>query len=166
MNHLGKNLIGNLNLFSQEKMKYDMELTWYFDQTRINWNELSELYRIAPLGRKLPDHLKLVFSNSKFKCFVYHGNVLVGAGRGLADGEDCSYLCDIAVHPGYQGLGLGKEIVQNLVRLSEGHRKIILYANPGKEGFYAKLGFKKMNTAMAIFQNEAEMMANGTISEP
>ena len=143
-----------------------MELTWYFDQNQINWNELSELYRIARLGRKLPDHLKLVFSNSKFKGFVYHDNVLVGARRDLADGKDCSYPCDVAVHPEYQGLGLGKDIVQNLVKLSEGHRKIILYANPGKEGLYAKLGFKRMNTAMAIFQNEAEMMANGTISEP
>jgi ribosomal protein S18 acetylase RimI-like enzyme len=142
-----------------------MEFTWHFDQTNINWYELSELYRIAPLGTKLPDHLKLVFSNSKFKCFVYKENVLIGAGRALADGKDTSYLCDIAVHPEYQGLGLGKEIVQNLVKLSAGHRKIVLYASPGKEGFYARLGFKRMNTAMAIFQNEAEMMANGTISE-
>ena len=142
-----------------------MQFTWHFDQTDIHWDELSGLYRIAPLDTKLPDHLKLVFSNSKFKCFVYHENLLVGAGRGLADGKDTSYLCDIAVHPDYQGLGLGKAIVQNLVKLSAGHRKIILYASPGKEGFYARLGFKRMNTAMAIFQNEAEMLANGTISE-
>ena len=143
-----------------------MEFTWSFDQTQINWKALSELYRIAPLGIKSAEHLKLVFSNSKFKCFAYHGSLLIGAGRGLADGKDTSYLCDIAVHPEYQGHGVGKAIVQNLVRLSEGHRKIILYANPGVEGFYAKLGFKKMNTAMAIFQNEAEMMASGVISEP
>ena len=143
-----------------------MELTWLFDQSKVNWSELSGLYRIAPLGTKLPDHLQLVFSNSRFKCFVYSESLLVGAGRALADGKDTSYLCDIAVHPDYQGLGLGKEIVQHLVRFSKGHRKIILYASPGKEGFYASLGFKKMNTAMAIFQNEAEMMANGTISEP
>jgi hypothetical protein len=30
---------------------------------------------------------------------------------------------------------------------------------------YSKLGFKKMNTAMAIFQNEEEMIKNGTLSE-
>jgi len=143
-----------------------MDFTWYFDQTKINWNELSELYRIAPLGTKLPADLRIVFTNSRFKCFVYHNDSLVGAGRALADGKDCSYICDISVHPEYQGLGLGKEIVQNLVRLSQGHRKIILYASPGKEGFYAKLGFKKMNTAIAIFQDEAKMMKNGTISEP
>jgi len=46
--------------------------------------------------------------------------------------------------------------------MSKGHKKIILYSTPGKEGFYAKLGFKKMNTAMAIFDNENDMIANGT----
>lgn len=143
-----------------------MNYEWHFDQRKTNWEELSKLYKIAPLGRKLPNDLEIVFSNSKFKCFVYHHNVIVGVGRALADGKDCSYICDIAIHPNYQGRGLGKEIVRNLVRLSQGHKKIILYANPGKEGFYAKLGFKKMNTAMAIFQNETEMLENGTISEP
>ena len=67
-----------------------------------------------------------------------------------ADGLDCSYIGDVAILPEYQGIGLGKQIIQNLIQQSQGHRKIILYANPGKEGFYAKLGFKKMNTAMAI----------------
>ena len=143
-----------------------MDLTWHFDQTKIDWDELSALYKIAPLGIKLPGDLEIVFSNSKFKCFVYDGNSLIGAGRALADGKDCSYICDVAVHPEYQGRGLGRELVQNLVQLSQGHKKIILYASPGKEGFYAKLGFKKMNTAMAIFQNEAEMIKNGTLSKP
>ena len=33
------------------------------------------------------------------------------------------------------------------------------------ERFYSKLGFKKMNTAMAIFENESLMIENGTISQ-
>ncbi|MGE4542782.1 MAG: GNAT family N-acetyltransferase [Pedobacter sp.] len=156
-------IIRTLWLLSKENR---MDYAWHFDQKKINWVELSELYKIAPLGTKLPDDLELVFSNSKFKCFVYRGKLLIGAGRALADGKDCSYICDIAIHPAYQGRGLGKQIVENLVRLSRGHKKIILYANPGKEGFYAALGFKRMNTAMAIFQNETEMLENGTISEP
>jgi ribosomal protein S18 acetylase RimI-like enzyme len=142
-----------------------MDITWHFDQTKIDWDELSALYKIAPLGIKLANDLEIAFSNSKFKCFVYDDNSLIGAARALADGKDCSYICDIAVHPEYQGRGLGREIVQNLVRMSQGYKKIILYANPGKEGFYAKLGFKKMNTTMAIFQNEAAMMKSRTISE-
>ena len=64
-----------------------------------------------------------------------------------------------------KGTGIGKRIVQNLIDQSQGHTKIILYANPGKAGFYSKLEFKKMNTAMAIFQDEKAMLQNGTISE-
>ena len=142
-----------------------MDLKWKFDQSSIDWEELSQLYFIAPLGDKPPEKIKVVFTNSKFKCFVFDKSKLIAVGRALADGLDCSYICDVAVHPEYQGKGLGKQIVQRLIEQSDGHKKIILYSNPGKEGFYSKLGFKKMNTAMAIFQNEEEMIENGTISK-
>jgi len=88
-----------------------MDIRWRFDQTETDWNDLSELYKIAPLGLKPADDLELVFTNSRFKCFVYEDNRLVGVGRALSDGLDCSYICDIAVHPDYQGAGPGKEIV-------------------------------------------------------
>lgn len=120
-----------------------MNLAWCFDQYRINWEELSHLYKIAPLGDKPAAVLEVVFSNSRYKCFIFDDSILIGAGRALADGLDCSYLCDIAVHPEYQGIGIGRQIAQHLIDQSRGHKKIILYANPGKEGFYSKLGFKK-----------------------
>lgn len=139
-------------------------LLWVYEQSDIDWEQLSELYRIAPLGNKAADDLKVVFSNSKFKCFIFENKKLIGVGRALADGLDCSYICDIAIHPEYQGIGLGRNIIKQLIELSFGHKKIILYANSGKEGFYKKLGFKKMNTAMAIFSNEQEAMDIGLIS--
>ena len=135
------------------------------DTGDMDWDELSELYRVAPLGEKPPGDLATVFSNSMYRCFVRAGDRLVGAGRALADGLDCSYLADVAVHPGHQGKGLGKAIINQLVTLSRGHKKIILYANPGKEGFYAKLGFHKMNTAMAIWRDHEGALQAGLISE-
>ena len=140
-----------------------MDFSWVYDHSKVNWDELSELYMIAPLGEKSPEDLVTVFSNSRFKCFVYADNSLIGVGRALADGVDCSYLCDVAVHPDYQGIRLGKEIIQKLIAQSKGHRKIILYANPGKESFYSKLGFHKMNTAMAIFSNQEQAIDSGLI---
>ena len=129
-------------------------MDWVFEDSRIDWAELSELYRIAPLGNKPAEHLKRAFTNSMFKCFVFEDGVLVGAGRAIADGVDCSYLCDIIVHPEFQGHGIGKGLVRELTKLSAGHAKIILYSNPGKEGFYRKLGFRRMLTAMAKFADE------------
>lgn len=142
-----------------------MSEQWLFEQDTIDWQELSDLYRIAPLGNKSAEHLRLVFGNSRFKCFVVDEGKLIGAGRALADGRDCSYLCDIAIHPQYQNRGLGKAIVAKLTELSAGHRKIILYANPGKEGFYRKLGFRRMLTAMAKFQDERHAIDTGLVAD-
>ena len=140
------------------------DYSWIYAEGGVDFAELSNLYRIAPLGDKPPDALATVFGNSMFKCFVYAGAVLVGAGRALADGLDCSYICDVAVHPGHQGRGLGKAIIRHLVHSSHGHKKIILYANPGVEPFYHGLGFLRMNTAMAIWQDPARAIESGLLS--
>ena len=142
-----------------------MSLIWSETIADVDWDELSALYLIAPLGNKKPADLKVVFSNSAFKCFIRESGKLVGVGRALADGVDCSYICDVAVLPSHQGTGLGKQIVARLVGLSRSHKKIILYAVPGKEPFYRKFGFKRMTTAMAIFENQTLAKARGYIDE-
>jgi ribosomal protein S18 acetylase RimI-like enzyme len=142
-----------------------MTLEWKRMLDGVDWDELSALYRAAPLGDKKPDHLRKVFTNSLFVSFVYDGPKLVGAGRALADGGDCSYICDVAVFPSHQGTGLGKQLVGDLVDRSRGHKKIILYAVPGKEPFYKKFGFLRMTTAMAIFENQQQQLARGYLSE-
>jgi ribosomal protein S18 acetylase RimI-like enzyme len=136
---------------------------WIYSVEGVDWAELSNLYLAAPLGNKDPADLKIAFSNSMFKCLAYEDGRLVAVGRALADGRDCSYICDVAVLPSHQGLGLGKAVVTKLVELSQGHKKIILYAAPGKEPFYRKLGFKRMATAMAIFKNQAQALENGVL---
>ena len=142
-----------------------MSLEWKYSTDGVDWEELSALYRVAPLGDKKPMNLRTVFSNSLFKCFVYENNSLVGVGRALADGVDCSYICDIAVLPSHQGTGLGKQIVSYLLQESRGHKKIILYAVPGKEAFYQRFGFRRMKTAMAIFENQPQALERGYLSE-
>lgn len=143
-----------------------MPLEFKTSSDEMNWEELAALYRAAPLGDKKPEHLRTVFTNSMFKCFVYDGELLVGAGRALADGADCSYICDVAVAPSHQGTGLGKRIIGDLVERSRGHKKIILYAVPGKEPYYRKFGFLHMTTAMAIFENQQQQLERGYLSEP
>lgn len=138
-----------------------MAIHWTQSIDAIDWGEMSELYRIAPLGIKSADWLKTAYSNSMLKSLALDGEKVIAAGRAVADGVDCSYLCDIVVHPSYQGSGLGKELIQRLIDLSRGHRKIILYAVPGRESFYARLGFRRMNTAMAIFADPQRAAAEG-----
>lgn len=142
-----------------------MSIEWINDLSRADWDEITALYRAAPLGNKNPEDLKTAFTNSMFCCFAFDDGALVGAGRVLADGCDSAYLCDVAVMPSHQGKGVGKEIIERLVKASKNHKKIILYAVPGKEPFYGKFGFKRMTTAMAIFEDQAGAQARGYLSE-
>ena len=141
------------------------QITWSDNRVGIDWHELAALYRAAPLGDKNAADLEVVFSNSMFCCFARDADRLVGAGRVLADGRDCAYLCDVAVLPSHQGTGLGKEIVERLIAKSRSHAKIILYAVSGRESFYAKFGFLRMKTAMAIFRNRESAIERGLLSE-
>ena len=140
-----------------------MAVVWMHTTEAVDWDELSELYRIAPLGTKSAAWLRTAFSNSMFKCIAFDEGRIVAAGRALADGVDCAYLCDIVVHPDYQGHGLGRTLIQTLVGLSQGHRKILLYAVPGRESFYEAFGFRRMTTAMALFADPAKAAADGYI---
>lgn len=115
------------------------DYTWVNDMQDVDWDELSELYRIAPLGDKPPEALKTTFGNSMYTRLVYVGD---------------------------QGKGLGQAIVRQLTDAARGHKKIILYANPGTEGFYARLGFLRMNTAMAIWRDPARGIESGLLSPP
>ena len=140
-------------------------IQWSSSTDSLDWSELSEVYRLAPLGNKSPAWLETAFSNSRFKFFAREDNALIAAGRAVADGVDCSYLCDIVVHPSHQGRGLGREVIDRLIAASRGHRKIILYAVPGKEDFYRRFGFRRMKTAMAIFDDADRAVINGYTDE-
>jgi predicted N-acetyltransferase YhbS len=139
---------------------------WQYSIADVDFDELSELFRVAPLGEMAPDELATVFNNSRIVCFVYFDGALVGAGRVLADGVDCAYLGHVAVHPEHQGRGLGSGIVRELVERARGHKKIILYASPGAEAFYGRLGFLRMETAMGIWREPGRAIEAGLLSQP
>jgi ribosomal protein S18 acetylase RimI-like enzyme len=85
---------------------------------------------------------------------------LVGFGRAISDGAYQAAIYDCAVSEAYQGRGLGKLIIKELLAKIPGCN-VILYATPGKEGFYEKLGFRKMKTGLACFINRDGMQKRG-----
>lgn len=142
-----------------------MPITWSDDIAALDWDELAALYQAAPLGSKSAQELKTAFTRSGIACLAYDDGHLVAAGRALADGVDFAYLCDVAVMPSHQGTGLGQQVVTRLLERVAGHKKILLYSVPGKEGFYKRFGFKRMRTAMAIFRDPAAALARGHIDD-
>ncbi|MBY6242921.1 GNAT family N-acetyltransferase [Methylosinus sp. Sm6] len=110
--------------------------------------QLVGLYDAAKLGDRPAHAVVEAFRNSPYRIFVLHGERLVGAGRAFGDEVDCAVICDMAVHPDFQGNGLGSRILEALKQKLRHHKRIILYARHGKERFYLKRGFNRMKTAM------------------
>jgi len=118
------------------------------DARLIDWAAAAEVFRLAPLGSREPDKLKRAFERSFAVVFAFDEERLIGLARATCDGEYQAAIYDMVVLPDYQGRGVGKMIMDELLsRLPV--KNIILYAVPGKEGFYRKCGFRTMKTAMA-----------------
>ena len=127
-----------------------------FGTEHLDWSELCLLFERAPLGRREPARLRRAAENSHLVCSAYDGDTLIGFARALTDGEYQSAIYDMVVLPEYQGRGVGKTVMNALLAaLPTG--TVLIYVVPGKEGFYAKLGFNALLTGMGRFPdlNEA-----------
>ncbi|MDE6386586.1 MAG: GNAT family N-acetyltransferase [Lachnospiraceae bacterium] len=74
---------------------------------------------------------------------------IVAMGRMLFDFGYTAYLGDVIVRPEYQGMGIGRKIVEMLINktMESAHEEerimFILGAAKDKEEFYEKIGFKR-----------------------
>lgn len=98
------------------------------------WNEL---YHASPA------ELQTALMNSWYVIAAYEGELLVGFGRVVSDQVIHAMIYDMIVHPDYQNLGIGGEILERLVRRcwEAGLRDVQLFCAVGKQAFYEKHGF-------------------------
>lgn len=104
---------------------------------------IATLYRRAPLLRKTdnPDALRRSFENSSLVLSLWEADRLVGLARVLTDGEQMSYLCDLAVEPDLQGAGVGKRLIDEILERCKGTELVLRDSNISS-GFYERLGFE------------------------
>lgn len=128
----------------------------------VDWQRVADTLKKVGMGHHHPDLHKKAFENSYVTVFLYHDNCLIGFGRAISDGAYQAAVYDVAIHPDFQKKGLGNMIIKTiLARLPDCN--VILYASPGKEGFYIKNDFRKMKTGMALFTNARKMREKGFI---
>jgi ribosomal protein S18 acetylase RimI-like enzyme len=131
-----------------------------YDCSGVDWKKISETLRRVGMSYGDPDFHRKAFENSHTTVFVYRDDQLVGFGRAISDGVYQAAIYDVAVVPEFQKQGIGTSIIKHiLARLSDCN--VILYASPGKEGFYRTLGLRQMKTGMALFRKAAEMKGKG-----
>ncbi|MBN2251176.1 MAG: GNAT family N-acetyltransferase [Candidatus Altiarchaeota archaeon] len=112
--------------------------------------EIIELYKAGGWWKDTEDESlaeKIISGSYAFAIAVEKGTgKAVGMGRALSDGASDAYIQDVVVLPEYRKKDIGKRIIAALRDhcLSEGINWIALVAQPGTEGFYSGLGFRRM----------------------
>ncbi len=81
-------------------------------------------------------------------CFVgaFDKGRMIGMGRALSDGCSDAYIQDVAVLKKYRGLGVGRRVVEEMIRIlrKNGVDWIALVSEPDSIGFHHRNGFRKM----------------------
>ena len=138
----------------------EMELHIQTDCRNIDWEVVSQTLRQVGMAWWEAGKEESIFKASQAVVFIFEGEKLIGFGSAISDRLIQAALYDVAVVPEYQKRGIGRVIIENLCHQLPGCN-IILYAAPGKETFYRKLGFSRMLTGMALFTDARSKRERG-----
>lgn len=106
------------------------------------------LYRRAPLLRPVSDAKRVweMFEKASLVLTAWNEGELVGIARVMTDGVLFSYLCDLAVEPDVQRLGVGKTLIRAVEERCKG-TELLLRDSDISSGYYAYLGFSSVENA-------------------
>lgn len=92
------------------------------------------------------EFLEKIPGDSALFAGAFDGDAMIGMGRALSDLSSDAYIQDIAVLKSHRGRGIGRQIVQALVRELKGRGVdwIGLVGEPGTRSFYEHMGFREM----------------------
>jgi N-acetylglutamate synthase-like GNAT family acetyltransferase len=129
-------------------------------KSKIDLLQLQDLFNLAAFWareRRLED-LEIALANSNSIASCWEGERLIGFARGTSDGVYRATIWDVIVHPDYQGLGLGRKLVETLLShplISRVERVYLMTTYQQK--FYERIGFQENQTTTMVLLNSAEI---------
>lgn len=93
------------------------------------------------------EQTKLAMDNTLFRVSVFDGDKIIAMSRVIGDMGLCYYIKDVIVLPEYQGKGVGRMLIEELLNfinthgVPNTHISVELCAMPDKIPFYEKFGF-------------------------
>lgn len=119
----------------------------------VGWNVLDKEQAERGLG------------NSSFVTVAYKDGKVIGTARVVTDGGYIAIIADVMVLPEFQGQGIGKQLLNNVIEYLKASINnnqclmINLMAAPNKERFYKKFGFierpnENMGAGMVMWLNK------------
>lgn len=121
----------------------------------LDAKELNQLLATVGWGSNTDEKLKRALELSWGWMTVRNDhNELIGFVQVLSDGIKHAYILRLLVHKDYQGKGIGKQIVKELLEwLEENGLNPILITKPNEEPFYNQFDFsREQNGFISLFK--------------
>lgn len=111
----------------------------------LNLDHLNTVFVAVGFPKRDPQKIRLALENTDSLLWVEYKKTQrpVAFARATGDGVFNAIIWDVVVDPSFQGIGLGKAVMERLLEdlLSRGICNIALYSEPRVLGFYRPLGF-------------------------
>ncbi|KAF5940170.1 hypothetical protein HYC85_021337 [Camellia sinensis] len=111
----------------------------------LNIDHLNSVFVAVGFPRRDPNKIRIALENTDSLVWIEYQKTKkpVAFARATGDGVFNAIIWDVVVDPSFQGIGLGKAVVERLVTelLRKGITNIALYSEPRVLGFYRPLGF-------------------------
>ena len=110
----------------------------------INEAEVVELYRANGWSSAdVPERLMPALLNSDTLVTARFGEQLIGIGNAISDGYLVVYYPHILVSPSFQGLGVGRRMMELMQSKYKDFHQQMLTADGEAVDFYTALGFER-----------------------
>lgn len=111
----------------------------------LNLDHLNSIFVAVGFPRRDTDKIRVALENTDALLWIQYEKTKrpVAFARATGDGVFNAIIWDVVVDPSFQGIGLGKAVMERLVTvlLEKGITNIALYSEPRVLGFYRPLGF-------------------------
>ncbi|MEW9677254.1 GNAT family N-acetyltransferase [Lentibacillus sp. L22] len=108
--------------------------------------EYNELRLEGGISGKSQEAATVGLKNSLFAVCIYDEKTLIGMGRVIGDGGTSFQIVDIVVKPNYQGQGLGKRVMKEIMDYLDENTYpgsfVSLIADDPANNLYEQFGFK------------------------
>lgn len=111
----------------------------------LNLEALNKVFVAVGFPRRDPEKIRVALEHTDSMVWVEQrkSQKAVAFARATGDGVFNAIIWDVVVDPSFQGIGLGKAVVERLIEdlVGRGISNIALYSEPRVLGFYRPLGF-------------------------
>ncbi len=130
------------------------------DKSVVDFQQLKALFNAAAFWareRSIED-LEIAIANSNPIVTVWDEKRMIGFCRGTSDGIYRGTIWDVVIDPDYQGLGLGRKLVETALSHPIMCRVERIYLmTTYQQKFYERIGFQHNQSTTMVLQNSSEI---------